>query len=201
MASSKDCNIWKQEKTVQEVKQKKGCSFFEARKIVEQTSNVPGTATYADAAKKSVRSIGIQVDSMFLDNQPPSTSSSGIPFIQSSNLQSVQSSSNAINQTGQPKTTTSSQPNQTDQAQHQQQKSQKENSTKFSSANNNKMHQDLVHLNQHRSSDEDMEADGLDGDSDPSFNRATTAKQRRDDRRKKKKDKKNQQNTSPVRPP
>ncbi len=197
MASSKDCNIWKQEKTVQEVKHKKGCSFFEARKIVEQTSNVPGTATYADAAKKSVRSIGIQVDSVFLDNQTPSTSSSGIPFLKLSNLQSVQS--NAINQTVQLKPTTSSQPNQTQQ--HQQQKSQKENPTKFSSSNNIEMHQQLVHLNKNQSSDEDMEADGLGGDSDPSFNRVLTAKERRDEKRKKKKEKKNQQNTSPVRPP
>lgn len=60
MASSKDCPIWNKEKQVQTIKHTKGCSFYEARKIVEQSTPPPRAVTYSQAVKPSMVSIGCQ---------------------------------------------------------------------------------------------------------------------------------------------
>ena len=61
-AFSRECPRWKVEKQVQQVKVEKHLSFYEARKLVETSTPVAASKSYAAAVKVSTTSIATQTD-------------------------------------------------------------------------------------------------------------------------------------------
>ena len=61
-AFSRECPRWKMEKQVQQVKVEKHLSFYEARKLVETSTPVAASKSYAAAVKVSTTSIATQTD-------------------------------------------------------------------------------------------------------------------------------------------
>ena len=63
MASSKECPMWAREKEVQKIKTERGCSFPEARKMLETTSPSSGSRpSYASVVKPKMVSTCCQTD-------------------------------------------------------------------------------------------------------------------------------------------
>lgn len=75
-AFSKECPIWKQERSIQAYKAEHGCSFIEARKMICPTTTVPPARTFANVTRKpqtSSRSIGTSTAE---DRQRPAVAAS-----------------------------------------------------------------------------------------------------------------------------
>lgn len=64
MTSSKDCEKWKEELSIQKIRIEKKLSFPEARRLVQTNSSLPSTQSYAAVAAKktATRSTGCQTD-------------------------------------------------------------------------------------------------------------------------------------------
>ena len=71
MSSDKQCPKWQFEKSVQKIKTEKGCSFPDARKMLQATTS--SGSSYASAVKRTLVSVACQTES-FLGGAIPKTS-------------------------------------------------------------------------------------------------------------------------------
>ena len=73
-SSSKDCNVWKKEKQIQQVKTERKISYPDARRIVQETSSwlLPGAKPlFASVAAKQMVSCAVQTDITWVKSDNP----------------------------------------------------------------------------------------------------------------------------------
>ena len=73
-SSSKDCDVWKKEKQIQQVKTERKISYPDARRIVQETSSwsLPGAKPlFASVAAKQVVSCAVQTDITWVKSENP----------------------------------------------------------------------------------------------------------------------------------